>query len=224
MPTEPRTKRAYAFIDGQNLYYAAREAFGHKYPNYDIVKLAARVCKAQGWRLCETFFYTGIPSARDNPAWNRFWTAKLAVMGTRGVHTFTREVRYRKQDVALPDGTATKVLVGQEKGVDIRLALDVVRHALEGSFDVAIVFSQDQDLSEMADEVRMISSQQSRWMKVCSAFPSGPKGRNPRGINNTEWFKIDRKTYNACLDPNDYRRKKKTKKKKSATGVKKKKK
>jgi hypothetical protein len=28
MPPEPSVKRVYAFIDGQNLFYAAKEAFG----------------------------------------------------------------------------------------------------------------------------------------------------------------------------------------------------
>src|ERR1043166_8027088 len=43
---EPASKRAVAFIDGQNLYYAAKEAFGYGFPNYDVHALAARICKA----------------------------------------------------------------------------------------------------------------------------------------------------------------------------------
>ena len=35
MPAEPAIKRAVIFVDGQNLYHAAREAFGYTYPNYD---------------------------------------------------------------------------------------------------------------------------------------------------------------------------------------------
>ena len=49
MPPEPTPKRAVAFIDGQNLYYTAREAFGHRYPNYDVMALAEAVCAAKGW-------------------------------------------------------------------------------------------------------------------------------------------------------------------------------
>jgi len=40
MPTEPQTKRAIAFVDGQNLFYAAKEAFGYSHPNYDVLALA----------------------------------------------------------------------------------------------------------------------------------------------------------------------------------------
>lgn len=129
-------------------------------------------------------------------------------MGTRGIKTFSRSLRYRNQTVRLSDGTFTTILVGQEKGVDIRIALDVVRLARENRYDVALIFSQDQDLSEVADEVRAISIQQCRWIKLACAFPVSPTAENRRGINGTEWIRIDRATYDACLDPNDYRPKK----------------
>ncbi|MCK4392611.1 hypothetical protein KAX17_06860 [Candidatus Bipolaricaulota bacterium] len=32
---------------------------------------------------------------------------------------------------------------------------------------------------------------------------------NPRGINKTDWIRIDRAIYDACLDPHDYRKRKK---------------
>lgn len=206
MPPEPDVKRAIAFIDGQNLFYAAKEAFGYSFPNYDVQALAEEVCRASGWGLTKVHFYTGIPSAQDNPRWHQFWTAKLAVMGTRGVATFSRNLRYRNQTVQLPDGTTTTVLVGQEKGVDVRLALDVVRLAREGAFDVAVLFSQDQDLSEVADEVRAISIQQQRWIKVACAFPVSPTYANTRGVNKTDWVRIDRALYDRCIDHTDYRK------------------
>jgi hypothetical protein len=74
--------------------------------------------------------------------------------------------------------------------------------------DVALIFSQDQDLSEVADEVRSISIAQDRWIKLACAFPVSPTCVNVRGINKTDWIEIDRALYDACLDPNDYRLKK----------------
>jgi uncharacterized LabA/DUF88 family protein len=208
VPAEPGVKRAVAFVDGQNLFYAAKKAFGYRFPDYNPKALAERISASRGWTLSQTFFYTGIPDPIDNPFWNHFWTAKLAVMGTRGIRTFSRSLRYRNQTVHLPGGGTTTILVGEEKGVDVRLALDVVRMARENQFDVALIFSQDQDLSEAADEVKAISVQQGRWIKVACAFPLSPTSENRRGINRTEWITIDRATYDACLDPNDYRPKK----------------
>ncbi len=71
-----------------------------------------------------------------------------------------------------------------------------------------MIFSQDQDLTEVADEVRAISRDQNRWIKIASAFPVSPTFQNQRGINGTDWIHIDRATYDSCLDPNDYRMKK----------------
>lgn len=209
MPIEPSEKRAVAFIDGQNLFYAAKKAFGYSYPNYDPKALAGRISASRGWKLMKIFFYTGIPDSSDDMSWNHFWTARLAVMGTRGIQTFSRSLRYRNQTIVLPDGRSTTVLVGQEKGIDIRIALDVVRLARENKYDVALIFSQDQDLSEAADEVKTIAREQNRWIKIACAFPHSPASENRRGINGTDWIKIDRSTYDVCIDPTDYRLKKK---------------
>lgn len=207
MPPEPAIKRTMAFFDGQNLFHAAKEAFGYTFPNYDPQKLASRICQSKSWNLQTIKFYTGIPDQADKPNWNHFWRDKLAVMGTRGIVTFTRPLRYRNQAITLPNGTTCTALVGVEKGIDVRIALDILRAALDNEYDVALVFSQDQDLSEAADEVRKVSMQQQRWIKVVCAFPFSPIVRNRRGINNTEWFKISRQDYDVCIDPNDYRQK-----------------
>lgn len=205
MRMEPDLKRVFAFFDGQNLFHSAKAAFGYPYPNYDPRKLVERICADKGWHPAGIHFYTGVPAASDKPVWNHFWTAKMAVMGTRGIKTFSRSLRYRNQTVIASDGTATVALVGQEKGIDVRIALDVVRYALEGAYDVALIFSQDQDLSEAVQDVKRISALEDRWIKLASAFPASPTVPRPRGINGTDWLPIDRQTYDACLDPNDYR-------------------
>lgn len=105
----------------------------------------------------------------------------------------------------MPDGSETTVLIGQEKGIDIRIALDIIRYSLDGVFDVALVFSQDQDLSEVAEDIRKISLNQSRWIKIVSVFPVSPTCRNTRGINKTDWIKINRIVYDTCIDKTDYR-------------------
>ncbi len=205
---EPANKRAVAFVDGQNLFHAAREGFGYAYPNYDVTALAKAVCASKGWNLAEVRFYTGIPTIADKPFWNHFWQAKFAQMGRDGVTCFQRALRYRDQTIDLGGGATITRRVGSEKGIDVRIALDVVSLARMWKYDVAVIFSQDQDLSEAAEEVRSITQIQSRWIKVASAFPVGPTSRNKRGINKTDWVTIDQATYDAAIDPRDYRPKK----------------
>lgn len=126
-------------------------------------------------------------------------------MGTRGITTYSRPLAYRNQTVHLPDGSSTTVLIGQEKGIDVRLALDVVRLARQAEFDVAVLFSQDQDLSEVAEEIRAISVDQDRWIKVACAYPVSPASGSRRRVNKTDWVPFDRALYDRCLDPIDYR-------------------
>ena len=205
MPAEPAVKRAIAFIDGQNLFRCSKTAFGYTFPNYDVQALADDVCQQHGWQLLETRFYTGVPDVSDDAFWNHFWTAKLAQMGRQKIRTYSRSLRYRNQRFLLPDGTEHTILVGQEKGVDVRLALDFVGTAYQQSAEILLVFSQDQDLSEVADEIRQISAAQNRWIKMASVFPSSPTSTNRRGINGTDWIRINREIYDSCLDPRDYR-------------------
>ena len=198
---EPTIKRASFFFDGQNLFYAVKQSFGHNYPNYDVKKLAEAICKLKQWELSEIHFYTGVPDKKVKPFWQQFWAKKIAVMGTQRIKTFSRKLQYSN----VSDNSSKPILVGREKGIDIRIALDVTRKAIENDYDVAVIFSQDQDLSEVAKEIRYIAKKERRWIKIASVFPVSPTYENKRGINNTDWIEIDRKLYDGCVDPNDYR-------------------
>ena len=206
MPAEePEVKRAVSFFDGQNLYRHAKEAFGHHHPNYDPKKLTDAVCLAHGWQERGVRFYTGTPPVHKSALWHGYWSNRLLSMRRAGILVTKRPIRYHKNEVALDDGTTQIVETPQEKGIDIRIALDVVRLTRSDQLDVAIIFSQDQDLAEVAEEVREIARSQQRWVKVVSAFPSGPNATSNRGIDKTDWFPMDQAFYDACLDPHDYR-------------------
>ena len=166
----------------KNLFRAAREAFGYTYPNYDVLALAQRICGGHGWTLTQTRFYTGIPDPGDDPRWHSFWSAKLAVMGRQGVHVFSRSLRYRNKTVRLPDGTTQTFLTGEEKGIDVRIAVDVIGMAHRREYDVALILSQDQDLSEVAEEIRVIAREHGRVKRQergVSSWTRGPERGRP---------------------------------------------
>jgi uncharacterized LabA/DUF88 family protein len=191
-----------AFVDGQNLYQHAKAAFGHHHPNYDPLKLHRAVCDAHGWIPNLVRFYTGIPDPAHSPMWAGYWNNRVLALKRAGVHVTTRKLRYREERI----GPNQEIVVTpQEKGVDVRLALDLVKYARKRNFDVAVLFSQDQDLAEIVDEIREIAAEQNRLIKVCCAFPAGPRATSRRGVDRTDWFRMDEAFYNACLDPKDYR-------------------
>ena len=69
----------------------------------------------------------------------------LRRMRAQGVDVTVRRLRRRRKRVWLDNGTQIEGAVFEEKGIDVRIALDVVRTVLEGSCDVILLFSQDQD-------------------------------------------------------------------------------
>ena len=209
MPTAPKTKRAVGFFDGQNLYRHAKSAFGHHHPNHDPQGLFNAVCKARGWQADAVRFYTGVPPEgrpdSQSRMWHGYWKNRIREMSRSGILVTRRYLRYHDNTIVHPDGPEEVVSTPHEKGIDLRIGLDVVRLARTDQYDVAVIFSQDQDLTEVADEVREISKEARRWIKIACAFPSGPDATSSRGINGTEWVRMDRAFYDQCLDPRDYR-------------------
>ena len=190
--------RTTVFIDGQNLYRLAllawgkartSETFRYSWPSYDVLKLAnALVRSAPNRTLTEVRFYTGVPRREDDERWHKFWTNKLFSLTGQGVHTYRGRVdRY-----------------GNEKGVDVCLAIDLVHETHERSFDVAIIVSQDSDFVPAVNRVKDIAGKQGRTVILESAFPSSNKRRENRGINGTKWMPISQALYDSCFDPKDY--------------------
>ena len=126
-------------------------------------------------------------------------------MTRAGILVTKRPLRYHTVSVSNLDGSTGQERVAHEKGIDVRLALDVVRLARQCQYDVAVIFSQDQDLAEVVKEVKDIAIEQKRWIKAVSAFPAGPDATATRGIDGADWVKLERPFYDSCLDPRDYR-------------------
>jgi hypothetical protein len=192
----PNKKRVVAFFDCQNLFKAVKHIWGYSFPNFDPVKLAQVMTekhKYEHWKLEGIRLYSGIHDKKRNPEWYSFWTRKLANHKNKDtrVSYFTSPLRYSED-------------IPREKGVDIRIALDLVRMARKNEYDVALLFSQDNDFAEVAQEIRDIANEYSRWIKIASAYPCDLRS-NTHGVDRTDWVPISREEYDACIDPLDYR-------------------
>ena len=199
---EPDLPRAVTFFDTQNFYRMTKAIFpGITHPNFDPVKLSNLVCKKKGWQLCETRLYTGVPDKKTNVFWNAFWNNKISALKRSGVICYTRPLVNHKTTRKLPDGTEETITVPAEKGIDVRIALDIISMANKNLYDVAILFSQDQDLSEVAKEIRSVAKYQNRWIKIASAYTN----TKVYGIKGTDWITISYEEYASCIDPHNYR-------------------
>jgi len=204
-PIKPARIRVHAFFDGQNLFHTAKKLFGYQYPNYNPLELAQEITNLVPNRILEgVHFYTGIHDSKKEPFWHAFWTNKCRALGRTGIRIVTRPLKYSEVTIEVSPGNLKTVEKGREKGIDVRIALDLVRMARLGEYDVAIIFSQDTDLEEAVNEVRRIRKEFNKWIFIESAFPGVP-GIKTYGLKNTQWRVIDKDTYDRCIDPRDYR-------------------
>lgn len=192
--------RTIVLIDGQNLYHLAKIAWArapaggsspYSWPSYDVEQLAARLVGRLPRRtLAEVRFYTGVPGPAVNQFWHDFWSNKCRHLRNQGVHVYTGRVNS----------------AGQEKGVDVSLALDLIQATHERRYEAAIIVSQDADFGPAVRLAKNIARSQKRYLLFESAFPVGPGSATRRGVPGTKWIHIDQATYDACRDPRDYRR------------------
>ena len=194
--------RALVLFDGQNLYHMARKLWGtrpggpespYAWPSYDVEKLAqVLVNRIPGRTLSEIRFYTGVPNPDTGARqkfWYGFWSGKLRQMQSRGIYVYRGSVN----------------VGGQEKGVDVSLAIDLVQATYEQRYEVVIIVSRDTDFGPAVRLAKTIARNQGRQLVYESAFPAAPGSRSQRGVPGTLWAPIDRATYDGCLDLADYR-------------------
>lgn len=196
--------RLAVFIDYQNAYRGARQAFGGDDDHYivgqfDPLKLARVIEQrqpnypgARPRKLVQVWTYRGLPSSTRDPKGyaaarrqaNRWRTAAAA--GCR-VEVCARPLDYR---TGLP----------REKGIDVVLALDLAFGAASSDFDVVVLLSGDSDLLpalERAD-ASGAACETAAWI--------GGGRRQPRRSYLRWEHRLGRQDYNQVRDPVDYRR------------------
>ena len=194
------TLRSVVFVDGQNLYHLAKDAWhqpgqvdDYYYPSYDVEKLAIQlVNKTAGRALNHIRFYTGVPNptlGQTQRFWHGFWSKKLRFLRSRGVFVYKGRINAAER----------------EKGVDVSIAIDLIKLTYEQQYDVAIIVSQDWDFGPAVRLARQIAIDQGRRLTFESCFPHGPGSASNRGIPGTTWVRIDQQLYDSCIDYADYR-------------------
>lgn len=129
------------FIDAQNMYRGARRAFGLEgqpghYGNFRPIALARFLTQGSDRELVQARIYTGVPTPKNDQVGNAITQRRMAawIADNPGlIQVFPRPLRY--------DGPR-----GREKGIDVELAIDIVRMAIDDEYDIAILASADHDL------------------------------------------------------------------------------
>lgn len=201
------TMKNIIFIDGQNFYLSAKKAFNLRFPDFDIPRLGTFLSdQIDPVNETETRFYIGMPSSRYSPQWTRFWNNKIDDARDRGVEITTRELRYLTEtDPQSPNGF--RVLSAREKGIDLRIGLDVLAAARRRDCANIMIVSRDQDFQEVVSDVSTMCDFTGRDIGLWSAYPVVPdNGPLNRGIDGTREFEVTRKIYDGLRDTKDHRK------------------
>jgi uncharacterized LabA/DUF88 family protein len=130
------------FIDGSNLYKALFSAFGNSYLDYE-----AFVRKLLGDRkLLRTYYYNALPNQSADPL--AYQSRQRFIEALRHIPYFQvvlGRIEYREQN-------GNKV--PQEKGVDIRIAVDMLDLAFKKAYNTAILVSGDSDFDRAIEVVK----------------------------------------------------------------------
>jgi uncharacterized LabA/DUF88 family protein len=142
LPGDNTAKRTVVFIDYQNMYRSAREAFGWEaagghYGNFRPYGLGRQMVREGDRTLAQVRVYTGIHTPHGNAHQHGLMQRRMLAWVAESpekVEVFPRSLRYAPKRPP------------QEKGVDVELAIDLVALALDDKFDVVALASADSDL------------------------------------------------------------------------------
>lgn len=131
-------ERVMIFIDGSNLYHALKEIIPDRQVNYN--KLPRKLCGRRN--LVRTYFYT-VPVARESNEETYKKQQQFFSQLTRIAYLETRLGR-------LVNIKGTWV----EKGVDVRIAVDMLSMAVKDNYDTAILISRDGDFAYAIEAIK----------------------------------------------------------------------
>lgn len=139
-----RKQTTYLFIDGTNLYAAQYELFGPK-KYLDFSKFIKEAEKKLKTRFDKIYFYASYSPKSKRPT-------KKQKLYLKNEGLFYRSVKQAK-NIVFFRGYRSKTS-GKEKGVDVKLAADLVTFAFLNRYDTVYLFSGDADFLQALFNIR----------------------------------------------------------------------
>jgi hypothetical protein len=93
----------------------------------------------------------------------------------------------------------------EEKGIDVKMALDIVTMAIDDSYDIGVVVSSDTDLHPAIEYV-LNSSKLSKRIEVAAWYSSSYRSRLSLPGVRIWCHQLDRSIYDRLADNTDYAR------------------
>lgn len=158
------TKTAIVFIDANNWYHNVKNWF--KPSDIDIIKLGNLISQEKDLDILEIRWYVSMPSMNDNPLIYKNQRSFLGHLQKQGIKIITRklqrlstkEIKRKRQDL-LDSWDLCKICKPiveesfldisdhhqKEKGIDVWIAIDMVKEVINEKIDCVVLISGDAD-------------------------------------------------------------------------------
>jgi len=148
------SNKIFVFIDGSNFYFKLKEMSQKLNKRYSLLSFRFRdFCQ---WlvgenELVEIRYYLGaINRERNNEKSEKMYANQQKLIG---------KLQQQKINITMGQLIKHPDKTYHEKGVDVRLAVEMIRFARENKYDTAYLISSDTDLVPAVEEVRALGKE-----------------------------------------------------------------
>lgn len=140
--------KAFVFIDGNNFYFKLKELSSQLEGKFSLLDF--NFYKFSEWlvnpnELTEVRYYIGALKRQNNEKSERMYADQQKLIG-----------KLQQQNISITFGQLIQHpdKTFHEKGVDVRIAVEMIRFARENAYDIAYLLSSDTDLVAAIEEVK----------------------------------------------------------------------
>ena len=209
----PTVKRVAVFFEADEFYGLVKRMFGIKFIAFQPDLLSKEITDALAnrdedgttWELTKTNVYVTHQDEKTNPRWYRIWRG-LIHRWREYSSVYSHEWNFSFANVVSREDNSihTERVFGNDYA-HTQMICDVMSTLHNDEADVIVLVTKDKSLSVLAQNIRQISYDKKRWIKVVNAFPyenptDGTTNNLHVGIDKTDWFHIDRNFYDRCVE------------------------
>ena len=174
----PSDEKVIIFIDGSNFYHGLKKNHGKARINFE--KLANKLSNDR--KLIRTYYYNVPIDQNEDPCRYReqqkFFSSldKVPYFET----TLGRLVRRERTSTCSKCAHQERIIVHNEKGIDVNTAVDMLTMAVKGLYDTAILISGDgdfdkaikavKDLGKHVENAYFTKGHSKQLMRICDRF------------------------------------------------------
>lgn len=129
------------FVDLQNTYHFLKEAARVQANSFRLVDFIHSWLHTHGMKADEVRIYTGVHRKEREPERHARMLEQLEKVEASGARVFTLPLHYQLD-------RTTGLVRAIEKGIDVRIASELIQSVAEEGVEHAILFTQDNDLSQ----------------------------------------------------------------------------